>query len=658
MPEFRIPVDSYVEEALPTKNNADRVILGLSNIGGVNRRAYLYIAPPFAIGDTISAGAKLILRTYDDWTGQTITVKRVTAPWAERTINWNNKPAIDAAHLAVSAAINGIGTQVEIDISSLLQDVADGADYFGLELTVSGAVARFLASSSFPLEESRPYISLEWSLPIEAPDNLSPDGGFAVSTNKPYLDWDFSTDDEERAQAELNVQVDDDPAFAAPDFDSGWVAATVTGYDLATSAYGGAPAGVARYFRVRVKDDYGRVSEWSDPAEFVYVVPPGITLDNPPPGADPVVDDPTPDIEHTVDSGSQEAVELVLVKIGEGEPDDSDDVDADDPDEFPEDPPTAEELDDGEGLDGSEALEDVEPPEELWTLPRTPTAETAAAVPEDLLDRAGIYQIQHRVFDAEDREALVNAPAAVETVRQFRYFPANVGIVPVDDLQIVAFGPMIELTWTYPVGEVVNFWCLRVDGKERKHRITLEETRVGATQTFKHRIWGAEPYTRHKYVIEAVKVVAGKHRHSVGNKRRYMTTRPTGIYLCDPHADSMVRIRGIDAPDVDYYEVGTTFDVVGGDHPKRVVDALGGYRGSVGGDAFVLGAKNRNRFKRMKKRALDRSLRLVWSDINIPVTLEEAAVIPSADLPPGNRKFGVSFGFFQDGEITWRKGSH
>jgi hypothetical protein len=665
MPDIQIPVDAWVEEEHPAANHGASNVLSLSNIASKRRNVYLYIKPPFEIGDTIRSPAILKLNTYGAWAGQQITAKRVTGLWIEDKVTWATKPTVDATHSA-SATKTGTG-EIDLDLTAMMGDVAAGGDYIGIELSVNGSANLWLCSAQFPDETLRPLLAIEWSLPLDVPTNLEPTGGMAVSNPKPLMNWDYGTDDEVRTQSQSWVQVSTDPTFATTVYDSGWQANTQSDWDLSLTAFGGLSTGTTYYHRVQVKDDTGRESGWSDPHEFVYeplgttdiTYPDAATTD--PANGDPYVDDLTPEIEHAAVTGAtQDSVEVVLVKVGEQDPDESDDVLPADPDEDPEPDPMFLDASDDEGLDGTDV--ETDPPEVIWTYPKSPTAATSVQVDPDLLDSAGIYEIQHRVYDqpaAADRLELTNAPAHIETIRQFRY-KRHGGPTPVTDLEVTKVGPGALLTWTYPTGLVINYFALRIDGRERKHRIELGDVRVGTSNTFQMYVWDLTPFQRHRIVIEAVdtETVRGKlrHVHSTGNKRRYVTPKPVGIYLIDPQQDLMVKIRGTDTPDLSFREVATTYDIIGGEIPQRVIDMLGGYQGSVSG--FVLGQAARNRFKRLKKRSTRHNLRLAFSDLNFPIRLEETSLAPSSEIPPGTRKYECSFSFFQAGEVTWKKGSH
>lgn len=671
MPDIQVPVDAWVEEEHPAINHGAGNVLGLSNIAAKHRRAYLYVRPPFDIGDTIIS-ATLKLNTYGAWAGEQITAKRVTDLWIEDKVTWTNKPTVDATHQA-TATKTGTG-EIDLDLTGMFGDVAGGGEYIGIELSVNGAANLWLTSAQYPDEALRPLLSIEWSLPLDVPNNLEPTGGFTVSNPKPVMEWDYGTDDEIRTQSQSWVQISDDETFATTDYDSGYQANTESNWDLALTAFGGLSTGVTYFWRVQVKDDTGRESGWSDVHEFVHdplgtadiVYPDAATTD--PANGDPYVSDTTPEIEHTLTGSVQEGVEILLVKVGEQEPDESDDVDADDPLEDPEPEPMWLDADEDEGLDGTDL--DTDPPEVLWTYPRTPTPDTSFQVDPDLIDSAGIYQIQHLVHDqptsAADRLALTNSPEHIETLRTFRY-KRNGGPDPVDNLHVAKIGPGVLLTWNYTAGTggfgggPIDYFCLRLNGRETRQRLQPNDLRVApGTNQFALYVWNLTPFKRHRLVIEAVdsRTVRGKTRraHSKNNKRRYFTPRPVGIYLVDPQHDMMVKIRGADTPDLTYRETGTTYDIIGGEIPQRVIDSLGGYSGSVSG--FVLGQGARNRFKRLKKRSTQHNLRLIFSDLNIPIRLEETSLSPSSEIPPGNRKYEVSFSFFQSGEVTWRKGTH
>lgn len=132
-------------------------------------------------------------------------------------------------------------------------------------------------------------------------------------------------------------------------------------------------------------------------------------------------------------------------------------------------------------------------------------------------------------------------------------------------------------------------------------------------------------------------------RHSDGNATAALTPNPKGILLVDPDDNTRVKISGTDAPDFSIREVGTTYDIIGSRIPVRITDSVGGYSGSVSG--FLRGPTRRDSFLTLKGRL--KALRLILSDINIEIRLEEVTgPSPRGDVADQDL-YDVSFSFFQ-----------
>ncbi len=650
-PVIPIGTDSWIEQQLPNAAHPNTAYLSVNGSGADGRKAYVFFKEPFQLDDVIDH-AYLDLYAYGALAG-TLTAKRITEPWQQNLLTWNNQPAVSALN-AASVSLTGLttGQRARLVLTAMMADVAAGAPFYGVELSLDAGTTtdKFFVSANNGTETLRPHLDIDWTSISEPPDNLSPGGGLAVSVDQPDLMWQWQAEgllDEQPEQAYSQVQISTNDTFTAIVYDSGEQPNIQSSWAMSGTAYHAPTDGSSLFWRVRVRDTAGNLTDWSDYAEFVVVPLGAVTMANPPAGVEPVVvDSLTPDIDWAVPF-TQESAEVIITKISEDAPDDSDDVLPTDPNEQPE----PADIRPGDNIDGdvtnpaegSPILEQT-PPEEVWRFPKALTAGTTVTVPEDILDRAGVYEVSVQSTDDTMRDAINGDPGYSELKRQFVYRPAG-GVTPVTDLWIEQVGPMIILHWTY--ADVLNYFSLRVDGKEKRHRILPGDVRVGGagSNTFELKWWHAKPFHRHKYVIEAVNTVGGKHVQSKGNKRRYWTVSTTGIWLCDPSKSMAVRIRGTDTPDMSFREVGNTYDIPGSKKPRRIIDSVGGYSGSVTG--FVMGMKARNKIEEIKDRSRKREMRLIFSDYNIPVVLEEVSLAPSADLPPGNRQYPVTVNFFQ-----------
>jgi hypothetical protein len=247
-----------------------------------------FILPPLQpIAGRTVLSATLVGRVTSGHVAQTYTVAPVTERWSPGRITWANRPNVNGA-AQVTEAVSALpdGGLVEVDVTSILSSVAAGTEWFGLRITTDSTTigqAFYATDSGSPAWE----LLVELSDAPEQPSNLRPDGG-AVATGEPVLAWDFiDLGGESTEQAESQVQIDSpavgvDPDEVAPDYDSGWVANLDPEYDLAAVTYT-PPATPAQstFWRVRVKDAAGVVSEWSDWADFTVSALPTLVVDSP-----------------------------------------------------------------------------------------------------------------------------------------------------------------------------------------------------------------------------------------------------------------------------------------------------------------------------------------------------------------------------------------
>lgn len=228
--------------------------------------------------------AYLVGRAGPGFVAQTLTATPVVDGWVPGRVTWSNRPAVSAA-AAVSDANPATpdGGVVEIrGLASMIQAVADGTDWRGLQVTTSAATNQRLYST----DSGEPAWELHVTLSDapEQPANLRPDGG-AVSSGSPILAWDFlDLGGDSTEQAAVRIQVDSpaggaDPDGVTPDYDSGWQTNADPQWDLA-GRHAAAGAG-PHFWRVQVRDATPNESEWSDWAEFTVAAAPTLVIDSP-----------------------------------------------------------------------------------------------------------------------------------------------------------------------------------------------------------------------------------------------------------------------------------------------------------------------------------------------------------------------------------------
>jgi hypothetical protein len=601
--------DAWVDQNDQGTNHGQKAKLWLNGGGGTDQRyAFLFFARPFGFAANVHSA---ILRFYlaEDWAGAlTVTAKRVTEPWQENRVNWNNRPGVDGANAATTAAITApADTEIELDVTDMMGDVAQGADWFGFRLELSGDNMRAIRSVETADAELRPTLELEWSEAPEAPADLTPSGGSAVSLEYPVLSWRFSDLAGEFRQASSQVQINDSDDFSgAVDHDTGKVANGLEQWDLDDDvAFGGVPADAVRYWRVRVWDEADIASEWSDVQEFTRKTHGALTITNPPAPDPSTVEETTPPIAWTFTGRTQESFAYHLHEV--------------DPD------------------DGSI----IRP---LYGEGQHVSTDTEATLHAGHIRSGRTYRVELKVWDDIDRQVVRGDPDYVAASRTFTYEHSLDAPDSVTGLTATPDGPKVVLE--IERSATPDFFCLVVDGEEVEDRIDPADLEVVSPGVWRYEYWGAQPVVEHTYEVEAVMNDLGVQKHSTGNATATARTNPSGIWLADPDDGVAARIDDRQPLNLDVGEAAETFYPKGSRRPVRVTEGLRGFEGDGGG--VLLSKAHRDNFLALRGRP-GRTLRLILGDLNIPVELEAGVPVPTPT--PTRDVWEVSFAFFQVDEF-------
>lgn len=224
--------DTWVTSGDPSKPNAGTTGLRLQD---TDKYAYLMFAKPFRQGQTV-VSATLHVYTKGAWSGTTqVTAQRAADSWNASRTNYNNKPGVTGTTASLSQGSPANNQEFAIDVTALMQSVANGAKWFGFRLSTAASTDRILWSANAP--HHKPWLEVVWSEAPEQPTDLSPAGGQAVSLDKPTVSARYRDNDESTELAALQVQVHTSNAFTDPGFDSGQVAATEPELDLSAFTY-------------------------------------------------------------------------------------------------------------------------------------------------------------------------------------------------------------------------------------------------------------------------------------------------------------------------------------------------------------------------------------------------------------------------------------
>lgn len=308
--------DTYAASDAPSMSTAAKA-KHLTLAGPDNKKerwSYLFFNVPFDDKPTI---VKATLRLYQKGaaTGgdRTLTARLITKRWAESTLRWTNKPPV-GTQAKNSATLPNSSTNARlwsIDVTAMMQTIADGAPWYGFRVTSNNSTMFFTYSTD--AGEFQPTLEIEWSEAPDTPDPLYPDGGRAISVARPILRSVFNDTAGNTAMSALRIQMHkgDAPPTGDPSFDSGDIEATSpqwqTTFDIAV--------GEKWWWRILVVDGAGLRSKFSDWASFTRTAKPTITIDNPPSSGE--VTDPTPPILWSTSGPAQVAYQVsVLSETG------------------------------------------------------------------------------------------------------------------------------------------------------------------------------------------------------------------------------------------------------------------------------------------------------------------------------------------------------
>lgn len=594
--------DAFTAEAAPNQNFSTLVFLKLDGGAGTdNKKAYIWFPRPVAVnGQVIDATLKLYLQ--EAWAGgpHTITAKRITEAWSVNRVTWNNAPTVTATNQQTAAITGGTaGQEVTFDITAMVDDVAAGGAWQGIELSLDTTTTRALYSSEAP-QQYRPVIVLSTSVLPDPPSNLSPDGARITSLTDPTFKWEFGSQNDEESQTEFKVNVDNDSAFGSLHYDSGWTASELQKLDATTVVFTALTNNTTYYWRVACRDENGLESDWSDTAEFTYRTLGTLTITEPTADNDDVEDD-TPVITHTFSGRTQTATKYVIAKL----------VDADYVDVYTRDYVATTDLD--------------------FTPPAGVITESGAKYKVTLYVRDEYQRPENEVQNASRifdyvAGSTVTAPAALTAT-------ATTGL------------PFVRLAWTRVA--IPDFFVLERDGVEVEVFTGLSAD--AGSNNFVHDYYGAQPFVEHDYTVRAKTSAVGTSQSPTAASA---TLRPSGVWLA--HADGWYfRVLGENEVSSTMAEDGDTLKLLNRRDPVRVVSRLGGLEGQVSGpvtstyleSSYDVDDYRDALYTIIRDYGLTGDLRLIFGHRNIPVIVGNFSV---AEWPNANEPvYDVSFDYWQ-----------
>jgi hypothetical protein len=591
-PTLHSATDTYVTSFRATTNYGAARALG---IGTTATYALLYFSQPMALGSVVTS-AKLRLFYDSAWaTATTVTAQRVGVKFSTSNVTWNTRPAVVAGTVSppVTAPAGPAGTMIEIDVRAIMQTVADGAPWYGLQIATPGAT-RWLTSSE-GLSDYRPQLYVAWSEEPHAPTSLSPDGNDAVSVAEPVVRFQVTDVLGDTTIAAVNVQTASNSTFTSGLFDSGWILTGDPQLDLATLTAPDFPAlaeGQSVYWRVRVKDGAGLISAWSDDAQLRRVSKKALTIDNPAPGSPAFVNDPTPPILWSF-AGTQVQWQVTIVDL-------------------------------------------AKPSQVLADSGRQTNTQTAWPVWADAItSTTATYRVRVRVWDDVDRDP---TDAVIEAERDFVYThdPATPGITGLAVTQPDPW-PSVMLTWNRATAP--DSWVIERDGHVIEPSMSVADSSSGGT-AYAFEDEGARSWVEHTWNVGAK--VNGKVSGSAS-----VTYTPTlrGIWIMDKGRGIRVWLAGADDGSWTEPEDATSLAPLGSDRVVRLVQGVRNREGTLSGLLVGASMAQYQSDLILMRNEPSRPVVLAVADYSLRVLLGNVQFAPTATHVPPSRL--VSFDFWE-----------
>lgn len=602
---LRNAVDTPVSSLSPNNNWANVDRMGISNVSGNVAQDLIYFASTFPKGATVLK-ATLTVYTQNAYSAATtLTVQRLAAAWSVSRVTWNTKPGVTGAtaSLAKSTPI-GANTRWDIDVTALMQTVANGAAWYGFLLTTNNTSQyNYVWSTQASNTAYRPTLTISWSEPPKTPTQLSPSGGRAVSLAKPTLQTDFIDVSGDTSLQAMQVQINTVNSFSGSlTFDSGTFQTSEPEMDLSQTAFGGLTADTTYYWRARLQDGSGLWSGWSAPATFVYTTRGTLTLNNP--AADPnnFVAEATPPIDWTLTGRTQAAYQILIRKI----------------------------------------ISDTS----IWKLPvwssgKITSTNTVVTVPEGALrDNGAKYNLLLLVWDTISREATPGDPVAYSISRDFTYqYDATVD--PVTSLVATPdpMYPWVKLTWDRAT--MPDKWNFYRNGKLISSSNGDRWFKSGTS----YEAWDYNPLPRTQNSYQMIPVVNGKG--ASGNPTVTATPYTIGPTLSEAYGgNAVILLNG--KPDMQLTEVSALYQPAGNGPPMLITQSERGYQGKVAGTLAsiknVSAATFKARFLAMTRKN-GQQLYLTIADEAFRCIIYNASIVPR--IKNEETIYDVSFDFAQ-----------
>lgn len=588
-------VDSWVSESFPAKHHGHGSRLWVCGDNGANkrRRSFLFTGRPFGIGDSVVEVTLHLYAKGAQGGAHDLKVQRVSGPWGEKHVNWNNQPTVAGAVVTKTVGPVADKEEIQIDVTPIYEDITTGSPGHGLRVALpDGDAAKFaFYAIEHPSHTLRPWLTFKWAQKPEPPRDGAPAGFNAVAPAKPIYDWRFGVKgrDPDQKQSAFQVQVSPNADMSAPIIDTGKVLDDRTMWDSSSQGIS-LVDGTTYFWRVKAWDDDDLASEFSDTFKFKRLSAGVLSLNSPPVGPPSVVKDLTAPVTWAFAGRTQAQFEIALFK---------------------------------QRANGTW--------KRIWLLPRHKSTDTSRNIPVGKLNRVDTFLVKVRVWDDQDRQSIPGAPKYQEVSRQFTYTKDGTPAA-VTNLVASLYGESPGILIEWDDGTEPDYYCITVNGREVVPRLEPADVlvTVGAPSHYGYIYWRGEHEVEQEIEVERVVNSAGTLKHSNSPGPVSITPIVKGKWLVDedPADQLAIWIWGEEQASFAIGESGETFNPLNSKRPVRIIDAIRGKEGDVGGS--LQSTDTARNFEDLKGRI--KPLRYIAQHMNVPVRLGETGQLaPKAD---------------------------